>query len=110
MHITLVKKILANGEPCRKCHDIEARLRSSGGWERIDEVIIADERDPNSPGMQLASDLQVERAPFFVVTEDGEQRVYTVYFKFVKEVLDGSVSGQHAAAEILADNPSLDFI
>ena len=110
MHITLVKKILANGEPCRKCHDIEARLRSSGGWERIDEVIIADERDPNSPGMQLASDLQVERAPFFVVTEDGEQRVYTVCFKFVKEVLDGSVSGQHAAAEILADNPSLDFI
>ncbi|MCZ6709846.1 MAG: hypothetical protein O7B25_05750 [Gammaproteobacteria bacterium] len=110
MHITLVKKILANGEPCRKCNDVEARLRNSGAWERIDEVVIADERDPQSPGMRLASDLKVERAPFFVVTEDGEQRVYTVYFKFVKEVLDQSVNPQQAAAEILADNPSLDFI
>jgi hypothetical protein len=110
MHITLVKKILANGEPCRKCHDVEARLRSSGAWDRIDEVIIADERDPQSPGMRLANDLKVERAPFFVVTQDGERRVYTVYFKFVREVLDGSVTAQHAAAEILADNPSLDYI
>ncbi len=108
MHITLVKKILASGEPCRKCRDVEARLRRSGGWERIDKVVIADERDPQSPGMRLAEDLDVDQAPFFIVAENGQRRVYTVYYKFVKEVLHGSVNPQQAAAEILANNPSLD--
>jgi hypothetical protein len=107
MHITLVKKILASGEPCRKCQDVEARLRRSGRWEHIDEVVIADERDPQSPGMRMAEALGVDRAPFFVVADNGDQQVYTVYYKFVKEVLDGSVSAQQAAAEILADNPDL---
>jgi hypothetical protein len=110
MHITLVKKILANGEPCKKCLDVEERLHRSGHWQRIDEVVIADERDLDSPGMRLAEDLGVDRAPFFIVTEGGEQRIFTVYFKFVKEVLDTEVSSTEAAAEILADNPDLDFL
>jgi hypothetical protein len=116
MHITLVKKILASGEPCKKCQDVEERLNRSGYWDRIDEILIADERDPSSPGMQLAEQLNVDRAPFFVVRSDGsnakkgEQQVYTVYYKFVKEVLDAPVSSQQAAAEILADNPDLDFL
>jgi hypothetical protein len=108
MHITLVKKILASGEPCRKCQDVEARLRRSGRWEHIDEVVVADERDPQSPGMRMAEAFDVDRAPFFVVADNGDQQVYTIYYKFVKEVLDGSVSPQQVAAEILADNPDLD--
>jgi len=78
MSITLVKKILANGEPCRKCQDVEGRLRRSGWWERIDKVVVADERDPLSAGMQLAAQLGIERAPFFIVERAGNRRVYTI--------------------------------
>ena len=111
MHITFVKKILASGEPCAKCADVEARLNDSGHMPRIDKVVIADERDPASEGMQLAAAHAVTRAPFFIV-EDGESppAVYTVYFKFAKEVLGRKQSTSDEAQEILRDNPDLDFI
>ncbi|HEY7883754.1 MAG TPA: hypothetical protein VIC08_02285 [Cellvibrionaceae bacterium] len=90
MHITLVKKVLKSGEPCRKCADVLEKLTNSGHLSRIDEIVIADETDPESPGMQLAKQYQVDLAPFFVVQEDGKEPViYTVYLKFVMEVLDG---------------------
>jgi len=111
MHITFVKKILASGEPCAKCADVEARLRRAGYMERIDETLIADERDPDSPGMQLAEHYGVKRAPFFVV-RDGDQApvIYTVYFRFAREVLGRGESNIDEAREILRDNPDLDFI
>ena len=88
MKITLVKKILADGSPCRKCADVEKRLVESGQMASIDKVIIADERDPLSLGMQLAQQHQVDLAPFFIVQADDETvKIYTVYFQFVKEVL-----------------------
>ncbi|WP_295799907.1 hypothetical protein [uncultured Microbulbifer sp.] len=90
MHITLVKKVLADGSLCAKCNDVEQKLKENDQEKYLDQVLIADERDPQSAGMQLAQSLQVERAPFFVVEEDGkEPLVYTVYFKFVKEIIDG---------------------
>lgn len=111
LHITFVKKILATGEPCAKCADVQERLEKTGQMERIDRVVIADERDPASEGMQLANKLKVARAPFFVVEEpDKEPQVYTVYFKFAKEVLGKSSSQTDEAKEILRDNPDLDFI
>jgi hypothetical protein len=110
MKITFVKKILASGEPCQKCADVEQRLEESGQISRIDEVLVADERDPDSPGMLLASRFSVARAPFFVVEEDGNATVYTVYFKFVKEVLGSATSKREEVGEILRDNPDLDFI
>lgn len=111
MHITFVKKILESGEPCAKCADVEARLEKNGQREAIDEVLIADERDPDSAGMKLAAELAVTRAPFFVVTgDDGEKKVYTVYFKFAKEVLGKESSKGERAREILNDNPDLDFL
>jgi len=89
MKITMVKKILADGSPCKKCAEVEQRLTAGQLMEKIDDIIIADERDPESPGMQLAREYQVERAPFFIVEEDGiPPRIYTVYFKLVKEVLE----------------------
>ncbi len=78
--------------------------------DRIDKILIADERDPDSPGALLAKKLSVDRAPFFVVENDGEQTVYTVYFKFLKEVLEVDVASAQAAQEILQDNPDLDFL
>ena len=110
MKITFVKKILADGSPCPKCADVEKKLKQTGNIDHIDEILIADERDPDSAGMQLATDLQVTRAPFFVVERDGDVEVFTVYFKFVKQILGGKTSSTEEAAELLNDNPDLDFI
>ena len=78
---------------------------------RIDQILVADERDPTSPGMQLASRFGVTRAPFFVVEYgDRAPEVFTVYFKFAKDVLGRRESVAEEAREILRDNPDLDFI
>ena len=110
MRITFVKKILENGEPCPKCADVSARLEASGQLARIDEVVIADQRDPDSAGMRLAAVHGVAVAPFFLVERDGETTVYTVYLKFVKEVLDGHAPALQEAAEMLRADPGLDLI
>lgn len=110
MKITFVKKILADGAPCAKCRDVEQRLEESGLIERIDEIVVADERDATSPGMLLASRHGVTRAPFFVVERDGDTQIYTVYFKFAKEVLGATGDSSAEAAEILRDNPELDLL
>ncbi|MGQ0658390.1 MAG: hypothetical protein ACT4NU_09900 [Chromatiales bacterium] len=111
MHVTLVKKIKADGSPCRKCADVEQRLIDSGLMGQIDEIVIADERDPQSLGMELAGKHRVDTAPFFVVRdEDGTEHIYTVYFKFVKEVLNSSVAEQEEVKELLDQNPDLHYL
>ena len=123
MHVTLVKKVLANGEPCAKCADVERRLERSGLMSRIDCVVVADERDEDSEGMQLARFHQVEIAPFFLVDTDDETAIYTVYLKFVREVFGGEPKQssrteggecENAAVEeaqdLLRANPDLDFV
>lgn len=111
MKITFVKKIKADGSPCNKCNDVSKKLEESGYMNRIDEVVIADERDDSSEGMQLAEKFKVDRAPFFIVEREGQEpEVYTVYFKFLKEVLQQETSETDAAKEILNDNPDLDFL
>lgn len=88
MHVTMVKKRLENGEPCRKCAQTEELLRSRGLWHRIDEVAWADENDPNSPGGRLAAKHGVAVAPFFIVRdEDGTETVYESALKFIKDCL-----------------------
>lgn len=89
MKITLVKKILSDGSPCRKCADVLQRLEASGHLARIDEIVEAHETDPNSAGMLLAKQYDVDRAPFFIVEERGQPaQIYTVYMKFLMEVLE----------------------
>ena len=86
--ITMVKKIKQDGSPCKKCAEVEQRLIAGDLLDKLDAIVIADERDPDSPGMQLARQYNVERAPFFIVEETGKPaQIYTVYFKFIKEVL-----------------------
>ncbi len=88
MRITMVKKILADGAPCRKCAEVEERLETDNYMARIDRIVIADERDESSEGMQLAKQHEVTQAPFFIVEYDDEPtRVYTIYFKFLKDIL-----------------------
>ena len=111
MRITFVKKILKDGSPCRKCADVERRLDNSGYMSRIDEVLVADERDAQSPGLLLASKHDVKLAPFFVVEDGDDLRIYTVYFKFVKEELESTVSASGQDAEdTLRANPDLDYV
>ena len=111
MKITFVKKILADGSPCAKCADVQQRLDDSGQIKFIDQTLIADERDETSEGMVLAKKLGAERAPFFVVEEEGQEpRVYTVYMKFVKEVLDQKVKDADELKEIMENNQDLDFL
>src|SRR5690606_35374870 len=72
MHITMIKKRLASGEPCAKCRQTEDMLMRRGLWDRIDEVVWAVEGDADSAGMVLARAHGVTTAPFFVVRdEDG---------------------------------------
>lgn len=112
MKITFVKKILADGSPCAKCADVIQKLESSGQMSRIDEVLVADERDPQSPGMQLAKRFNVDRAPFFVVETEAEAQpqIYTVYLKFVKEVFEQKTDENEELKEILQNNSDLDFL
>ncbi|MBC6904894.1 hypothetical protein DWB84_05385 [Saccharophagus sp. K07] len=111
MKITFVKKILSDGSPCKKCADVIEKLESSGQMARIDEVLVADERDPQSPGMAIAKKFNVDRAPFFVVdTGKGEPQVYTVYLKFVKEVLEQQTNEKDELKEIMQNNSDLDFL
>lgn len=89
MKITLVKKILADGNLCKKCREVDDLMEKHHHKSRIDEVVIADERNPLSEGMLLAAQHKVDRAPFFIVEWDnGRVDVYTVYLKFAKEVLN----------------------
>ncbi len=86
MHVTMVKKRFANGETCKKCIQAEELLRSRGLWDRVDQVVWADESDPASQGMNLAARLGVTLAPFFVVRDDGgAETVYESVLKLVGE-------------------------
>jgi hypothetical protein len=111
MKIIYVKKIKADGSPCKKCAEVTERLEKTDQMQFINDVLIADERDPGSPGMLIARELAVERAPFFVVEQDdGTKDVYTVYFKFVKEVLNQAGNDKEALKDILDQNDDLDYI
>jgi phosphoadenosine phosphosulfate reductase len=103
MRVTMVKKRLLSGEPCKKCNDAETLLKSRGLWDRIDEVLWAIEGDPESAGMKLAAAYKVELAPFFVVQDDhGEARVYTSTLQFIKEALAGGTLAAASAPTTLA--------
>ena len=113
MHITFVKKLLASGEPCAKCRDVEERLERSGLMPRIDRVVVADERDDSSEGMRLARRHDVDRAPFFVVLTDERTTIYTVYLKFVRDVFGGESTPEselEEARDLLRAQPDLDLI
>ena len=67
MHITFVKKIMANSELCPKCSEVSERLERDGLLENINYIAVADSKNPDSEGMLLALKYKVERAPFFLL-------------------------------------------
>ena len=107
----MIKKIKQDGAPCRKCAEVEQRLLEAGLLGRIDQVIIADERDVESEGMRLAAHYGIERAPFFIVEQDGAPpRIYTVYLKFLKDVLGTASTERDEVRDLMDKNPDLDFL
>lgn len=88
MHITMIKKRLEGGEPCRKCLQSEQLLRSRGLWHRVDEVVVAEETDAESAGMQLSREYGVDTAPFFLVKNGQEStRVYRSTLQLIRECM-----------------------
>jgi hypothetical protein len=104
MHITMVKKRLADGSECRKCQDATAHLESRGLWPRIDEIVWADENDVTSPGMVLGRRLGVERAPFFVVRDERGESVYVSVLQLVRERFGAVVTDAQQAGAIDPDD------
>ena len=89
MRITMVKKLMADGLHCKKCLDVQARLEKSGYIEQIQHFADYVENDAGSEGALLADYYQVDKAPFFIVEEEGQAaKIYTVYFKLVKDILE----------------------
>ena len=100
--ITLVKKIAADGKPCRKCVDVLSRLRADGALERIHRIATALENDPQSEGARLAAEHGVDRAPFFIVEqESGETRVFTSYLRFKRHLLSAPADSRSDALELM---------
>jgi phosphoadenosine phosphosulfate reductase len=102
MHVTMVKKELLDGSPCQKCAQAEALLRRRDLWSRIDEVVLAKEADPDSPGMKLAKERGVTLAPFFLVRDGEREEVYTSVLELIARLApplsSGSSSGSSGGA------------
>ena len=107
MHITMVKKRLLDGSECRKCQEATTYLRSRGLWGRIDAVVWADEGDASSPGMVLGQRLGVDRAPFFIIRAQGDDRgdaVYVSVLQLVRDRFDAAVTVAQQAQAIDPDD------
>jgi hypothetical protein len=104
MHITMVKKKMADGSDCRKCAEVTEFLRTRGLLDRIDEVVWAREDDPASPGMVLGARHKVERAPFFIVRDESGEKVYTSALQLIQERLGGTVTTLERARDVDPDD------
>ena len=111
MRVTMVKKIMADGSPCKKCREVEERIAAEGLAQRIDRVVVADERDPESEGLRLADKHQVKHAPFFIVEDHGQApRIYVSWLQFVREVLRRETDEQASAEELLRNHDDLGML
>lgn len=93
----MIKKRLANGEPCNKCVQAEELLKNRGFWDRIDDVVWAIEGEPESAGMKLATQYGLENAPFFVVRDGDDERVYESVIRLMKEALSATPTARRPA-------------
>lgn len=108
--ILFVKKILAGGEPCRKCRDVEERLRRDGLMARVDEILVVRQDDGDSPGARLAAAHGIERAPFFVLRyPDGREHVMESYLAFKRWFSSDEATVGDLAA-VVDQHPGLAFL
>jgi len=87
--VKLVKKVLEDGEFCRKCKQVSEMLEKSGLDEMLAETVVADVNDPASEGMELARKHDVSTAPFFIVAQDGHpDKVLKTYHEARKLLME----------------------
>jgi phosphoadenosine phosphosulfate reductase len=98
--VTMVKKRLANGDPCKKCVQAEELLRARGAWGRIDEVVWAIENEPDSEGMRLAQRHGIESAPFFLVADGRGEVAYGSVLQLLRERLQSGSTPPVSALRI----------
>ncbi|MEL6460426.1 MAG: hypothetical protein AAFY21_03120 [Cyanobacteria bacterium J06641_2] len=110
MNIKLVQKIKSDGNSCRKSARVLNELQELNLLDKIDEIIAADERQSNSEGFDLAKKYDVPSAPFFIVENEGKTKIYTAYYRFMKDIFNVVVSESDEISEIMAQNPELDYI
>lgn len=112
MKITFVRKVKEDGTDCQKCQDVIDQMAKHDQLKHLDRFVTADERDETSEGFMLAAKYNVTRAPFFVVEyDDGSHKIYTVYLKFVKEVLEEQTDKKAELQDTLNSmSEDLDFI
>ncbi len=112
MKITFVRKIKADGTDCQKCQDVIDQMAKNDQLKYLDRFIEADERDETSEGFMVAAKYNVTRAPFFLVEyDDGSHKIYTVYLKFVKEVLEVETDKKAELQDTLKSmSEDLDFL
>jgi len=104
MHITMVKKRLADGSECRKCLEATAHLQSRGLWDQVTEIVWAHEDDDTSHGMVLSRHHGIECAPFFIVRDDGREVIYVSVLQLVRDRFDVKVGAAQQAAAIDVDD------
>ncbi len=80
-------------------------MQQRGYWDRIDEVVWAEEADAESPGMRLASQYGIETAPFFLVADEGQERIYTSALRFMQDCFQHAPSVVEQAEEQLRNQP-----
>jgi hypothetical protein len=85
--ITMVKKIFSDGNECNKCREVTDFLTQKKLIDKIDRIVCADVRDPESEGMKLVRQWNMKRAPFFIVEDSGRTAVYTSVMDLVRKEL-----------------------
>ncbi len=111
MNIKLIKKIKLDGNYCRKSARVLNELKKIKLLDKIDEIIAADERQQSdSQGFDLAIKHNVSSAPFFIVEDEGKTKVYTAYYRLMKDVFNVLVSQKDEISEMMVQNPELDHI
>ena len=88
MKITQVKKIKEDGEECKKCREVTERLKAGNELTLIDKIVYADMRDPDSEGLKLAKEHNIDIAPFFIVEDEGTASIYKTYMELKRKVLN----------------------
>lgn len=86
MNIIMVKKILEDGQECRKCQEVSQRLEVNNEMRFINKIIFADTRDTQSEGYQLANRYGLDIAPFFIVNNGEKETIYKTYLELKREV------------------------
>lgn len=71
--VILVKKVTEDGEYCRKCKDVQAKLEKDKVEKWIGNTVIADVRELESEGIKLAKHFDINTAPFFLVRTQEEE-------------------------------------